>query len=104
MKTSLLNYSMLAYILTIRTFLTSVEESLDQPIFSNWQTKLITCISIASHPGIFQTSQISSTTIDKKIDFLTTNHKRIYKLIIDLIPNDWKHLLKTETSQMKNPF
>ena len=23
---------------------------------------------------------------------------------MDLLPNDWKHLLKTETSQKKNPF
>ena len=23
---------------------------------------------------------------------------------MDLIPNDWKDLLKTETSQKKNPF
>ena len=27
-----------------------------------------------------------------------------YKFIMDLIPNDWKHLLKTETSKKKNPF
>ena len=31
-------------------------------------------------------------------------YKRIYKFTIDLIPYDWKHLLKTETFQMKNPF
>ena len=34
----------------------------------------------------------------------TANHKRIYKFIMDLIPHDWKHLLKTESSQKKNPF
>ena len=31
-------------------------------------------------------------------------YKRIYKFTIDLIPHDWKQLLKTETFQMKNPF
>ena len=30
--------------------------------------------------------------------------KRKCKFNMDLIPNDWKHLLKTETSQKKNPF
>ena len=27
--------------------------------------------------------------------------KRTYKFTMGLIPNDWKHLLKTETSQKK---
>ena len=27
-----------------------------------------------------------------------------YKFIMELIPNDWKHLLKTETSQKQNSF
>ena len=31
-------------------------------------------------------------------------YKRIYKFTMDIIPNDWKQLLKTETSQKKNPF
>ena len=31
-------------------------------------------------------------------------YKRIYKFTMNLIANDWKHLLKTETSQKKNPF
>ena len=31
-------------------------------------------------------------------------YKRIYKFTKDLIPHDWKHLFKTETSQNKNPF
>ena len=42
--------------------------------------------------------------IGDKLDFLTASHKRIYKFVMDLIPNDWKHLLKTETSQKKNTF
>ena len=61
------------------------------------------CYSLASHPGIFQTNVllfytrdlcelsqplclISSTTFDKKLDFTTANHKRIYKFNKDLIP------------------
>ena len=35
-------------------------------------------------------------TFDEKLGFPTANHKLIYKLIMDL---DWKHLLRTETSQ-----
>ena len=31
-------------------------------------------------------------------------YKRIHKFTMDLIPNDWKHLLKTKTSQQKNLF
>ena len=34
----------------------------------------------------------------------TAKNKRIHKFIMDLIPHDWKHLLKTESSQKKNPF
>ena len=39
-----------------------------------------------------------STTFGKKLDVTTANNKRLYKFIMDLIPNDWKHLLKTVTS------
>ena len=31
-------------------------------------------------------------------------YKRIYEFTMDLIPNDWKNLHKTETSQKKNHF
>ena len=31
-------------------------------------------------------------------------YKRIYKFPMELIPHDWKHLIKTETFQMKNPL
>ena len=40
-------------------------------------------------------------TFGERLDFTTA---RIYKLAMDLIPNDWKHLLKIETSQKKNAF
>ena len=42
---------------------------------------------------------ISSTTFDEKVGFPTGNHKKICEPIIDLISNDWKHFLRTETSQ-----
>ena len=47
---------------------------------------------------------ISSTTFGEKLDFTTANYKRVCKFIMDLIPNVWKHLLKTKSSQKKNPF
>ena len=36
---------------------------------------------------------------DEKIAFVTANYKRKYKLIMNLIPNEWKHVLRTENSQ-----
>ena len=36
---------------------------------------------------------------DEKIAFATANYKRKYKLIMNLIPNEWKHVLRTENSQ-----
>ena len=48
---------------------------------------------------------MSSATFGEKLDFNTANHiKKKYKLTMDLIPNDLKRLIKTETSQKKNPF
>ena len=44
---------------------------------------------------------MSSTTFDEQLGFPTANHKRICKLIMDIIPNDQKHLLRTETSLWK---
>ena len=45
------------------------------------------------------------TTFDEKLGFVTANNKRIYKFIMNLILNDWKYLLRTETfkkSLLKN--
>ena len=36
--------------------------------------------------------------------YYSQRYERIYKLTMDIIPNDWKHLLKTQTSQRKKPF
>ena len=38
-------------------------------------------------------------TFDEKLSFAAANHERIYKLIMDLILNDWKHILRTEIFQ-----
>ena len=96
---------------------TSIKEILDQPIFLNPHTKLdfisdnqhFHCIPprnildkftiIRDLCRFLQPGLICSTTFDKKLGFPTSNHKRIYKLIMDLIPNDSKHLLRTETFQ-----
>ena len=43
-------------------------------------------------------------TFGKKFDFSAASHKKTYEFVMDLIPNDWKHLLKSKTSQKKNPF
>ena len=87
---------------------TYMEEILDQPIFSNPHTKLdfnsenpyFYCILprnisekfiiIRDLCRFLQPGLISSTTSDEKLGFHTANHKRIYKLIMDLTPNDWK--------------
>ena len=78
-------------------------------------------LSIASHSGNFRQIYYQLTVT---LDALTTAmsnllysiwqetrfyycqpYKRIYKFNMDLIHNDWETLLlKTETSQKKNPF
>ena len=40
-------------------------------------------------------------TFDEKLGFPTAGHNIIFKLIMSLIPNDWKHLLRTKISQKK---
>ena len=95
----------------------SIKEILDQTIFLNPHTKLdfssdnpyfysipprnisdkfniIRGLSRFLLPGL-----ISSTIFDEKLGFPTVSYKRIYKLIMDLIPNDWKHLHRIQTSQ-----
>ena len=45
-------------------------------------------------------SYISSKFFEKKLRLSNDNYQRIYKLIMDLIPNNWKHLATlTEISQ-----
>ena len=99
------------------SFPTAIEENLDKLIFWNPHTKLdftsdnpyFYCISprnisdkftiIRDLSRFLQPDLFSSTTFNKKLGFPTASHKRIYKFIMDLIPSDWKHLLKTDTSQ-----
>ena len=84
---------------------TSTEKILDQPIFLNQYIKLnfscdnphFYCIPPRNVSGKFivirglcrflQPGLISSTTFDERLSFPTANHKIIYKLIMDLIPN-----------------
>ena len=93
---------------------TSIEEMLDKPIFSNQYSKLdfssdgpyFYCVPPRNISDKFtaiwylcrflQPGLISSTTLDEKLGFSTSSHKRINKLTIDF---DWKHLLRTATSQ-----
>ena len=121
MKISLLNYLMLGYISSILTSLPPrlclSKKFLTKPYFLNPHTKLdfssdnpyfysipprnisdkfniIRGLSRFLLPGL-----ISSTIFDEKLGFPTVSYKRIYKLIMDLIPNDWKHLHRIQTSQ-----
>ena len=48
-----------------------------------------------------QAGLISPMTFDEKLGFPTANHKRIYKLIKDLISDYWKDLLRIEISFKK---
>ena len=96
---------------------TSIEEILDQPLFLNLHTKqrfssdnpyfyclppqnisdkftIIRDIRRFLQPGV-----ISSVSFREKLSLLNVNHNRIYKSIVELIPNNWIHLLKTKTSQ-----
>ena len=94
---------------------TSIVKFLEQSIFLNLHTKVdfisdnmyFFCIPPRNTSEKFTINRdlctflglISCKTFDEKLSFHTTNHKRIFKLIMDLIPNDWKHLLRTEIFQ-----
>ena len=91
---------------------TSNVEILDQPIFLNRHPKLefssdnpyIYCIQprnisnkytiIKDLYRFLQPGLISSMTSDEKLRFPNANHKRACKFSIELIPNNWKYLLK----------
>ena len=97
--------------------LASIEEILDHPLFLNSHTKLdfnsdspyfydIPPKNISDKFNtirdicrFLQRGFTSSTSFEEKLNLLTANHNRIYKSIIELIPNDWIHFLKTRTSQ-----
>ena len=94
---------------------TLIEEILDQPLFLNPHTKLdfnsdnpyFYCIlprnisdKFATVRGIcrfLQPGFISPITFEGKLSLPSTNHNNIS--IIELIPKDWIHLLRTKTSQ-----
>ena len=97
---------------------TSIEIILEQSIFLNPHTKLDFCCltglldfycfpyrNVSDKFTIIrqlckftQPVWIYSATFNEKLGFPTDSHERIYKLIMELIPNDWKHLLRTDTS------
>ena len=96
---------------------TSIEEILDQPLFLNPHTKLdfnsdnpnFYCIPPKNISDKFTTIRdicrflqpgfISSRSFEEKLNLPPANHNRIYKAIVELIPNDWIYLLKNKTSQ-----
>ena len=95
----------------------SAEKIRDQPIFWNSHTKLdfssdnpyIYCIPSRNISDKFiiirdlcrflQPGLISYSTFDEKLGLLTVNHKIIYKIIMEFIVSNWKHLFRIENSQ-----
>ena len=95
----------------------SIEEVLDQPLFLNPHTKLqynsdnpyFYCLSPQNISDKFtiirdickflQPGLILSVSFSEKLNLPNVNHNKIYKSVIELIPNNWIHLLKTKTSQ-----
>ena len=77
------------------------QNSSDNPCFYCIQPRNIseTFTIIRDLCRFLQAVIISSTTFYEKVGFPIANHKKIYKRIMDLILNDWKYLLRTETSQ-----
>ena len=43
---------------------------------------------------------IISMTFEKKLDLSNVKHERMYKLIMGLVPSNWKRMLRTEISQI----
>ena len=43
-------------------------------------------------------------TCYQKLGLPNVNHERTHKLIMDLTPNDWKHIKKVKLKLLKNPF
>ena len=91
-----------------------VEEILDQPTFWNQLTRLnfssnnFCCIPPKKkHRSVIigvickflQPGIISSMRIEKKLGHADLTPERIYLYFINLIQNDWKHILRNETFQ-----
>ena len=47
-----------------------------------------------------QPGLITSMTFEKKLDLSNVKHERMYKLIMGLVPSNWKRMLRTEISQI----
>ena len=80
---------------------TNLDFSSDNPFFYCIPPRNISDIfAIIRRLGKFlKPGLISSTKFDVKLGFPTGNHKRTHKHVMDLLPNDWKHLLRPEASQ-----
>ena len=72
-----------------------IEEFLDQPVFLVSHPKIfrrsLQLIGIRDLCRFLQPSLISSMTFEKELGLSNVNHKIMYKVIMELIPNDWKH-------------
>ena len=101
---------------------TSIEEILDQPLFLNPHTKLpynsdnpyFYCLPPPNISGKFSTIRdicrflqpglISSETFREKLDLPNVNHNNINKRIVELIPKNWLHILKTSQQSLFKVF
>ena len=111
MKISLFNYSMLWYISSIATFLLHIQKRNSCPthIFKpiprmdfNDHTAQEYFRQTYNYLGPLQTSTTVSNllcNILQETRFSSCQRNQIYKITLGSIPNDWKHLLRTETSQ-----
>ena len=102
---------------TTQRLATSIEEILDQPLFLNPHTKVDfnsdnpyfyyipprnisdKFATIRDICRFLQPDFISPITFEEKLSLPNANHNRIYQSIIELIPKDWIHSLRTKTSQ-----
>ena len=100
----------------------SIEEILDQPLFLNPHTKLpynsdnpyFYCLPLPNISGKFSTIRdicrllqpglISSETFREKLDLPNVNHNNINKRIVELIPKNWLHILKTSQQSLFKVF
>ena len=105
---------MFGYISPITTY---IEEFFDRPIFLTQHTKLGFCsnkpffycvlpkyisdkFTLIRELCRFLRLGLISISFEKELGLYNVKHEWMYKPIMDLIPNNWKHiLLWTETSQ-----
>ena len=74
---------------------TCIEDVLDQPVFLNSLKMLNFC---SNNPFFCPKQKYVRQILPSLVS--NVNHERMYKLIMDLIPNYWKHMPQTETSKI----